>query len=206
MCKRDILVEAGGSGVEQTGMKRWMDIGGAVCGLLLFAPLLLLIPVFIRFEGRGGILFRQRRAIAPGSPVFAMYKFRSMRRGMADCCRREVCRTTRVGKILRRFSLDELLQLVNVLKGEMSLVGPRPLSLEDLKILEVVPEFRSLFEVRKQATPGMTGLWQVSGRRELSFAEMLHLDVEYVHQRSLRFDVWILLRTIPAVLFGRGAY
>lgn len=183
-----------------------MDVAGAVIGLILVAPLLMLIPVLIRLEGRGGILFCQRRAIAPGGPVFTMYKFRSMERRTGIGCGGEECRATRVGRVLRRFSLDELPQLLNVLKGEMSLVGPRPLSLDDLALLQRDPEFETLFGIRRQAKPGMTGLWQVSGRREIPLPEMLCLDVEYVHRRSFWFDVWILLRTIPAVLFGKGAY
>ena len=190
--------EEGGSGVEHTRVKRWVDVAGAMIGLVFLLPLLILVSISIWLEDRGNVVFRQRRGSAPGGPVFTMYKFRSMRR--------EVCRTTRVGKVLRRLSLDELPQFVNVLKGEMSLVGPRPLSLQDLEMLQQVPEFHFFFEIRKQAKPGMTGLWQVSGRRETPLPEMLRLDVEYVQRKSLWFDVWILLRTIPAVLFGKGAY
>jgi lipopolysaccharide/colanic/teichoic acid biosynthesis glycosyltransferase len=115
-------------------------------------------------------------------------------------------RITRVGKVIRRFSLDELPQLFNVLKGEMSLVGPRPLPVDDYKWLKKSDHMGGYFRLRSKAKPGMTGLWQISGRSNLGFREMVLLDLYYVENQTIMFDLEIMGRTFPAVFFGRGAY
>jgi lipopolysaccharide/colanic/teichoic acid biosynthesis glycosyltransferase len=194
---------------------------GASLLLLACAPLLVLIALVVAGTSRGGPLFRQVR-IGRDERPFVMYKFRTMRAGCDDRPHREYVRrimlgsspaprapglfklvndprVTRVGRLLRRCSLDELPQLLNVLRGDMALVGPRPVLPWEAVLFK--PEHRARFEVR----PGITGLWQVSGRSRLSMTQALDLDVEYVRTRCLRGDLVILLRTVPVVLRCQGA-
>ncbi len=195
-------------------VKRAVDIVGAVVGLTLGAPLLALIALAVRLDSPGPVIFRQTRVGLHGR-LFEMYKFRSMHVGaeeqqdmLAEFNEadgpifkiKDDPRLTRVGRILRRMSLDELPQLVNVLRGEMSLVGPRP------PIPSEVEKYQEWHKKRLEAPPGMTGLWQVSGRSRLSFDEMVLLDIYYIENWSLWLDLKILLRTIPKVLMGEGAY
>ncbi len=195
-------------------VKRLIDVTVAAVGLVLCAPLFLLIALAIRLDSPGPIIFRQTRVGLRGRH-FEMYKFRSMHVGaeeqqdmLADLNEadgpifkiRDDPRLTRVGRILRRLSLDELPQLVNVLQGEMSLVGPRP------PIPAEVEKYQEWHKKRLEAPPGMTGLWQVSGRSRLSFDEMVLLDIYYIENWSLWLDFKILMRTIPKVLLGEGAY
>ncbi len=195
-------------------VKRLIDVTIAAVGLLLGAPLFGLIALAIRLDSPGPVIFRQTRVGLRGR-LFEMYKFRSMHVGaeeqqdmLADLNEadgpifkiRDAPRLTRVGRILRRLSLDELPQLVNVLRGEMSLVGPRP------PIPAEVEKYQEWHKKRLEAPPGMTGLWQVSGRSRLSFDEMVLLDIYYIENWSLWLDFKILMRTIPKVLLGEGAY
>jgi len=195
-------------------IKRGIDIVGAVLGLTIGAPLLALIALAIRLDSPGPVVFHQTR-VGLGGRLFEMYKFRSMREGAEEELEelrdlnesdgptfkmRHDPRTTRVGKFLRRTSLDELPQLLNVLCGEMSLVGPRP------PLPAEVERYAEWHKKRLEAPPGMTGLWQVSGRSLLSFDEAVLLDLHYVENWSLWLDLQILLRTIPQVLLGDGAY
>ncbi|NBQ64420.1 MAG: hypothetical protein EBT95_02535 [Verrucomicrobia bacterium] len=183
--------------------------------LLFLAPVLLAIWIAIRLESPGPALFRQRRSGRHGDP-FVMYKFRTMHTD-AEMRKDELAalnemqgpvfkikkdpRVTRVGAFLRTTSLDELPQLVNVLLGQMSLVGPRPLPTYETLAMTANAQRRRL-----SVTPGMTCLWQISGRSEVTdFSDWVRLDLEYIDQWSLWLDFQILLRTIPAVLFGRGA-
>jgi lipopolysaccharide/colanic/teichoic acid biosynthesis glycosyltransferase len=115
-------------------------------------------------------------------------------------------RITKVGRILRKYSLDELPQLFNVLLGDMSLVGPRPLSIADLSNISTENKLNGYYKLRANAKPGITGLWQISGRREINFREMVLLDFYYIENQSLLFDLEILFATMPVVLFGKGAY
>jgi len=195
-------------------VKRAVDILGATIGLTLGAPLFGLIALAIRLDSEGPVIFRQTRVGVDGK-LFEIYKFRSMVEG-ADAelehlrehdeidgpifKMRDDPRCTRVGKILRRTSLDELPQLWNVLRGEMSLVGPRPPTPDE------VAEYQEWHRKRLSARPGMTGLWQVSGRSTLSFDEMVLLDIYYIENWTPWLDFKIMLRTIPKVLFGDGAY
>jgi exopolysaccharide biosynthesis polyprenyl glycosylphosphotransferase len=195
-------------------LKRTFDIVGATLLLILLSPLLLAITLAVRLSSRGPVVFRSmRRGI--GQRPFACLKFRTMRTDAEESQDeleelneasgalfkiREDPRLTRVGQLLRRFSLDELPQLVNVLRGEMSLVGPRPLPERDYAMLEDWHRKRYL------VLPGLTGLWQVSGRSELDFDDLVHLDFIYLEHWSLALDLTILLKTIPAVLSRRGAY
>jgi exopolysaccharide biosynthesis polyprenyl glycosylphosphotransferase len=196
--------------------KRALDIviSGAI--LVVFSPLLLLTAIAIKIDSRGPVLFRQVRA-GRGNTEFMLIKFRSMYRD-ADERKRQFekeneaddgvmfkikrdPRITRIGRFLRRSSLDEIPQLVNVMRGEMSLVGPRPLILSESKHAAQTWHARRL-----DLRPGITGLWQVSGRSDLPFQEMVRFDYQYVSGWSLARDVEILLATIPVVLSGRGAY
>jgi exopolysaccharide biosynthesis polyprenyl glycosylphosphotransferase len=195
-------------------LKRTFDIIGATLLLIALSPLLLTIMLAVRLSSRGPAFFRStRRGI--GQRPFACLKFRTMHTNaeeyQADLEElneasgalfkiRDDPRLTRVGRVLRRFSLDELPQLVNVLRGEMSLVGPRPLPERDYEMLEDWHRKRYL------VLPGITGLWQVSGRSELDFDDLVHLDFIYLERWSLALDLTILVKTIPAVLTRRGAY
>jgi exopolysaccharide biosynthesis polyprenyl glycosylphosphotransferase len=201
------------TGVEWA-TKRVFDLVVAVIVLVLGTPLWLLLAAAIKLDSRGPIVYVDRR-IGVGEREFGMLKFRTM---VVDAAERQTeleevneasgplfkirddPRVTRVGRVLRRLSMDELPQLVNVLRGEMSLVGPRPLPLRDHALLEDWHRARAL------VLPGMTGLWQISGRSGLEFDDLVRLDFTYIENWSIWSDVSIIARTIPAVLSGRGAY
>ena len=195
-------------------VKRALDLVGAIVLLVLLAPLVLAIAIAIKLEDGGPVLFRQTRVGRNGRP-FCMYKFRSMvpdaearkaalaalnemRDGILFKIRRDP-RVTRVGRICRKLSFDELPQLVNVVRGEMSLVGPRP------PVPSEVARYDPGQRRRLTAIPGLTGLWQVSGRNEIDFDGQVRLDVTYIERRTLALDLAILARTIPTVISGRGA-
>jgi exopolysaccharide biosynthesis polyprenyl glycosylphosphotransferase len=203
-----------GFGQRVRAVKRVVDIIGAALCLTLGAPFLSLIAAAIRLDSPGPVIFRQTRVGANGR-TFEMYKFRSMyegAEGQLDEIRdlsevegpvfkmKNDPRVTRVGRILRRTSLDELPQLWNVMRGDMSLVGPRP------PIPAEVSQYLEWHKKRLEVRPGMTGLWQVSGRSLLSFDEQCLLDIYYIENWSLWLDLKISMRTIPEVLFGNGAY
>jgi exopolysaccharide biosynthesis polyprenyl glycosylphosphotransferase len=195
-------------------VKRSFDLIVSGLLLLLLSPVLLAIAVAVRLSSQGPVIYR---SIRPGmaSRPFDCFKFRTMRadaeRSQADLEElnestgalfkiRDDPRLTRVGRILRRFSLDELPQLANVIRGEMSLVGPRPLPMRDFERLEDWHKKRYL------VLPGITGLWQVSGRSELDFDDLVRLDFLYLERWSIFLDMSILLKTIPAVFSRRGAF
>ncbi len=201
--------------------KRIFDIVASIAILVILSPIFLLIIVSMLLEDGRPIFFTQKRALVKGMKEFKFIKFRSMHKGAEEqqnelyklnetsgglFLLKDDPRITRVGKLIRQFSLDELPQLFNVLKGDMSLVGPRPLSIADLSIISPDNQLGGYYKLRAKAKPGMTGLWQISGRREVSFKEMVLLDLYYVENQSLLFDVEILFATIPVVLFGKGAY
>ena len=196
--------------------KRGLDIVISSAILIVLSPVLLLIAIAIKIDSRGPVFFRQVRA-GRGKSTFKLIKFRSMHRDAEDRKQeieksneatdgvmfkiRRDPRITRVGGFLRRSSLDEIPQLVNVFRGEMSLVGPRPLILKEAKKAS-----QNWHARRLDLRPGITGLWQVSGRSDLPFQEMVRFDYQYVSGWSLARDIEILLATIPVVLSGRGAY
>ncbi len=203
--------------LEQS-LKRLGDVIGAAIGLIVLAPALALIGVLITIDSPGAALYCQER-VGRGGERFGMLKFRTMRQDaheeLEPCLRKDWLRQaeydryqkladdprlTRVGRLLRRTSLDELPQLWNVLKGEMSLVGPRPLLPEQIK------RYGRAYRYYAAVRPGLTGLWQVSGRNQLSFEERARLDEKYVQEWSIGLDVGILLRTPWAVISQRGAY
>lgn len=195
-------------------VKRLMDLAIVSVGSLFALPVGLLIALAIRLDSPGPIIYSQTR-VGKGGKHFAIYKFRSMVLD-AEERREEVAalneatgplfkmrddpRRTRVGRFLRRFSLDELPQLINVLRGEMSFIGPRP------NLPEEVAQYKEWHGKRLSVNPGMTGLWQVSGRSDLTFDEMVLLDIYYAENWSLGMDLGILLMTGPRVLFAKGAY
>jgi len=194
--------------------KRTLDLMGATVALILAAPFLLLAAVAIMIESRGSVLYRSTRVGRNGRP-FTFYKLRSMVIG-ADRHRHHLShlnecdgpvfkisrdpRVTVVGRLLRTTSLDELPQLWNVIHGDMSLVGPRP------PLPEEVSHYQPWQMRRLEVRPGLTCLWQISGRSRIGFEEWMRLDLEYIRRRSFRLDLQILLRTIPAVLSQEGAY
>ncbi|MDX6674544.1 MAG: hypothetical protein QOH11_1962 [Solirubrobacteraceae bacterium] len=195
-------------------VKRTFDFVGATILLFVLSPVLLLIALAVRLSSRGPVVYRSERPGIGGEP-FPCMKFRTMRSGadqeQSDLESRNEAtgalfkirddpRLTAVGRLLRRFSLDELPQLINVLRGEMSLVGPRPLPMRDFARLEDWHKKRYL------VLPGITGLWQVSGRAELDFDDLVRLDFLYLERWSVSLDLTILLKTVPAVLTRRGAF
>jgi exopolysaccharide biosynthesis polyprenyl glycosylphosphotransferase len=212
------LLSVGASSLSRISMaaKRTLDLVGAALLLIVLSPIMFVVAAAIKLESRGPVFFRQPRA-GRGDEQFQLIKFRSM---YVDAERRkselqelnesddgvmfkirEDPRVTKVGRILRRFSIDELPQLFNVLTGDMSLVGPRPLIQEEIAALETEWHLR-----RRELRPGLTGPWQIYGRSQSPFQEMVRFDYQYVSGWSLARDIELLLATIPAVLSGRGAY
>lgn len=196
--------------------KRSLDVTAATAALVVLMPLLLVIYLAVRATSSGAGIYRQER-VGIGGRTFAIYKFRTMHHRASEDVHRDYvsrllageveaekglyklgddARVTRVGRLLRRTSLDELPQLVNVLRGDMSLVGPRP------AIPWEVEMFPPWAMARATVRPGLTGLWQVSGRNRLTMTEGLELDVDYVKRANLLFDLQIMFRTIPALLRG----
>jgi len=190
----------------RSGLPRVADAALATFGLLLSAPLLAVAAIAIRFETRGPPIYRQQR-VGIGGSRFPMFKLRTMVIG-SDPTPEEVWeplvegdpRVTRVGAVLRRLSLDEVPNLVNVLRGEMAIVGPRPTITEQVE--QYTPRQRRRLEVK----PGITGWAQVNGRGSLSWEERIELDVWYVDNRSLALDLRILARTVRLILSGKGLY
>jgi len=196
-------------------LKRAVDLSVAAVTLAIWSPLILLVIALIKLEDGGTIFFRQTRIGLRGRP-FGMWKFRSMvinadalkdrllkeneMKGGVTFKMKNDPRVTRIGKWIRKFSIDEVPQLWNVIAGDMSLVGPRP------PVPREVREYSIEDRQRLLAKPGLTCFWQVAGRSEIDFAGQVRLDVEYIRSKSLRLDFMLLLKTIPAVLLGKGAY
>ena len=198
----------------QQALKRMLDVVGSLLGLILLSPLLLVVALAIKLTSEGPVFFRQKR-VGADEKIFICYMFRSMYKD-AEARQAELeavneadgavfkikndPRITPVGRVIRRWSIDELPQLINVLKGEMSLVGPRPLPLRDFERMS------ELHKKRLAAIPGMSGYWQISGRSNLSFEDMVRLDLYYIENWSLSFDIKIILKTVGAILRREGAY
>ncbi len=195
--------------------KRILDVMAAGILLLLLAPGFGLVAALIRLESPGPVFFSQKR-VGRGAREFDFFKFRSMyvdaearkqelmdkneMQGGVIFKMKEDPRVTRIGKFIRRYSIDELPQLWNVLRGDMSLVGPRP------PVPSEVREYSVHDRRRLDAIPGITGLWQVSGRSDIPFDQQVELDIEYIHSATLWENIKLLLKTVPAVLSGKGAY
>jgi exopolysaccharide biosynthesis polyprenyl glycosylphosphotransferase len=195
--------------------KRLMDMCGSAVLLLAMIPLFMLVAVLIKLDSAGPVFFRQER-LGLNKRRFRLFKFRTMVEGAEKQQQqlehlneadgpvfkiKDDPRITRIGKFLRRSSIDELPQLVNVLKGEISLVGPRPMAVRDADRIDTQWHKR-----RFSVKPGVTCLWQVNGRSNASFDDWVRMDLEYIDKWSLTLDMKILLKTIPVVLRGRGAY
>jgi lipopolysaccharide/colanic/teichoic acid biosynthesis glycosyltransferase len=194
--------------------KRALDLAGAVVGLVLSSPLVALAAVTIRLEDGGPVIYR-RRVVGLHGIEFNAFKLRTMRvdadvwlEGQSELLAeyrvnvklRGDPRVTKVGRVLRSLSLDELPQLVNVIRGEMSLVGPRMIHPSELE------RYGDFGPQRLTVKPGITGLWQVTGRQSTSYTERIELDARYIRERSLLLDLRILLKTLPAVLRRNGAH
>lgn len=196
-------------------LKRVVDIAVSLVALIMLSPLFLVVAILIYLENPGPVFYAQERVGLNGR-VFRFYKFRSMVMG-ADKMKDQLLqqnesgdgvifkmkrdpRVTRVGRFLRRFSVDETPQFLNVLMGDLSIVGPRP------PVPREVAEYTLDDRKRLHVKPGLTCLWQIKGRSEIPFNEQVQLDLEYIRSQSIFKDVMIILKTVPAVLLGRGAY
>ena len=196
-------------------VKRMLDVASSAVLLVLLMPVFLVVAVAIRLEDPGPILFKQKR-VGRWGQLFTMWKFRSMytdaeERKKELMARNEMeggvifkmkddPRVTKVGRIIRKTSIDELPQLWNVFKGDMSLVGPRP------PVPQEVDQYSLSDRRRLEVIPGITCIWQVSGRSDIPFDQQVELDVQYIQSQSFWTDIKILLKTVPALLFGTGAY
>ena len=195
-------------------VKRLLDIVLSLFALLVLLPFLVILAILIRVESPGNPVFTQTR-VGKNGKEFKMYKFRSMcvdaEEKKKDLQRlneeegpvfkiREDPRITKIGKFIRKFSIDELLQLINILKGEMSIIGPRPALPEEVK------EYNDFARLRLMVKPGLSCYWQIMGRSDIGFYEWMQLDVKYINEMSLWTDFKITVLTFPVVLFGKGAY
>ncbi len=202
--------------------KRTLDIIGSLTGIIFASPVMLATVFLIKLDSQGPIFADTPKRVGKSGRLFKMYKFRSMVVGAHDMLQKDPRllkqykqnsykiaddpRVTRVGKFIRKFSIDELPQLFNILKGEMSLVGPRayyPFELEEQQ--EKYPQTTEFVKIILRAKPGLTGVWQTSGRAEINFDKRVEMDAGYVRKRSVFFDILLILKTIPAVLARRGA-
>lgn len=195
--------------------KRFIDVIGSLVGLILLSPLFLVVAILMKKEEPKGPIFFSQARMGKNEKVFKMYKFRSMcidaEEKLTELLKhnevegamfkmKDDPRVTKVGKFIRKTSIDELPQLWNVLKGEMSLVGPRP------PLLREVAEYTDYDKQRLLVKPGCTGLWQVSGRNEVGFDEMVELDIQYIKNLSLSNDMRIIFKTVGVMIKPNSAY
>lgn len=205
--------------------KRTLDVLGSVIALILLSPLYLIIALTIKLNSVGPILAETPMRVGKDGQLFKMYKFRSMIANAHNLLTTDPSfkklyekykrssykltrdpRITNVGKFIRKYSLDELPQLLNVLKGEMSLVGPRAYYPDELDEQQKhYPKSSQFVKIILSGKPGVTGIWQVTGRSEINFDKRVEMDAWYVKKRSILYDLWIILKTVPAVLSGKGA-
>lgn len=202
--------------------KRLLDIFGSLLGLILALPIFFIAAVAIKLSGEGPIMADTPMRVGRNGQLFKMYKFRSMVPNAQEVLKKNSKlfdeykknsykiqhdpRITSIGKVLRRYSIDELPQLINIFRGEMSIVGPRayyPFELEEQQ--QKYPNSREFVKIILSAKPGLTGVWQVSGRSDINFDKRVEMDALYVQRRSVFYDVYLILKTIPAVLGGKGA-
>ena len=196
------------------GMKRLFDIVAAACGIIILSPLMIIIAVLIKAEDHGPIFYKQVR-VGKNGKTFKMYKFRSMfvnADKMLDKLKeqndvdgpmfkmKDDPRVTKIGHFIRKHSLDELPQFLNVLRGDMSLVGPRP------PLPSEVEEYSEYDKQRLFVIPGCTGLWQATERNEVGFNEMVQLDIQYIQRASFMFDLWIIWKTVLIIVKPNGSY
>ncbi len=208
-------------------LKRIIDIVGAIVGIIVLSPLLIGTSIIIKLNSRGPILADTPMRVGWNGKLFKMYKFRSMFVGAHDILHKdpkykdllekykknsyklsldEDPRITSIGKFIRKTSIDELPQFFNILQGEMSMVGPRayyPFELEEQQ--KKYPTAKEFVKIILSAKPGLTGAWQVSGRSNINFDKRVEMDAQYVQRRSIFYDIFIMLKTIPAVILEKGA-
>jgi len=202
--------------------KRIIDIFGSLIGLIVLSPLLFLVALAIKLDSAGPIFADTPMRVGKDGKLFKMYKFRSMVKDAQEILENNPKllneykknsykifndpRITEVGKFIRRFSIDEMPQLLNILRGEMSLVGPRayyPFELEEQQVR--YPTSRKFVRIILSGKPGVTGIWQVSGRSTVNFDKRVEMDAKYVMRRSIAYDLALMLKTVPAVISGKGA-
>lgn len=206
-------------------LKRILDITGALVAITIFSPIFVIAALAVKINSDGPILADTPMRVGKNGRLFRMYKFRSMYVGAWEILQKnpkllkkykqnnyklephEDPRITSVGRFIRKTSIDEFPQFFNILRGEMSLVGPRayyPFELEEQQ--KKYPNSREFVKIILSAKPGLTGVWQVSGRSNINFDRRVEMDARYVQRRSILFDIWLILKTVPAVILGRGAY
>lgn len=203
-------------------LKRLTDAVGSVAGLIILSPLLLLVALAIKLDSPGPVMADTPMRAGKNGKLFKIYKFRSMVQNAHELLEKNPKlleqykknsykifndpRVTKVGRFIRKYSIDEFPQFFNILKGEMSLVGPRayyPYELEEQQ--RNYPQSRKYVKVILSGKPGLTGIWQVTGRSEINFDKRVMMDAKYVKRRSIFYDFWLILKTVPAVISGRGA-
>lgn len=203
-------------------LKRFLDIVLGIIGFILFFPFLVFIAIAIKLETSGPFLADTPERVGKNGQLFKMFKFRSMISGAHDMLHQDPKlleayqknsyklqndpRVTKVGRFIRRFSIDEFPQLLNIIKGEMSIVGPRAYYPDELENQQKkYPKSREFVKIILSAKPGATGVWQVSGRSDINFDRRVEMDARYVQRRSIIYDLWLIIKTVPAILIGRGA-
>lgn len=195
-------------------IKRIFDFMAAICGVIILSPVMLVIAILIKVEDHGPVFYKQVR-VGKNGKKFKMYKFRSMFVNADKMLSKlkeqndvegpmfkmkDDPRITKVGHFIRKHSLDELPQFLNVIKGDMSLVGPRP------PLPSEVAEYSDYDKQRLYVTPGCTGLWQATERNEVGFSEMVQLDIQYIQRASFMFDLWIIWKTVEIIIKPNGSY
>lgn len=205
--------------------KRLIDIVFAIALMIIFSPVILLVAITIKLDSRGPVLADTPERVGRGGGLFKMYKFRSMVENAHELLRenpsfaklfreykygsyklKDDPRVTKVGRLIRKFSLDEIPQLLNILRGEMSLVGPRAYYPDELREQQKsYPQTAKSVKIVLSVKPGLTGYWQVSGRSEINFDKRIDMDASYVKRRSILYDFWIIFKTPWAMISGKGA-
>ena len=195
-------------------IKRIFDFMAAICGVIILSPVMLVIAILIKVEDHGPVFYKYVR-VGKNGKTFKMYKFRSMFVNADQMLAklkeqndvegpmfkmRDDPRVTKIGHFIRKHSLDELPQFLNVIKGDMSLVGPRP------PLPSEVAEYSDYDKQRLYVTPGCTGLWQATERNEVGFNEMVQLDIQYIQRASFMFDLWIIWKTVEIIIKPNGSY
>jgi len=206
-------------------LKRFIDIFLSICLIILFSPIIIIVGIAIKLDSKGPILADTPERVGKNGKPFKMYKFRSMIENAHELLRenpkfaelykdykkgsyklKDDPRITRVGHFIRKHSLDEVPQFFNILKGEMSMVGPRAYYPDELRDQQVrYPHTRESVKIVLSVRPGVTGFWQVSGRSEINFDKRIEMDAEYVKRRSILYDIKIILKTPEAMVSGKGA-
>jgi len=203
-------------------LKRGLDILGSLVGIILFSPFMLITACLIKLDSVGPVLADTPMRVGRNGKLFKMYKFRSMVVGAHAMLQQDPKllkqykqnsykihddpRVTNIGKFIRKVSIDELPQFFNILNGDMSLVGPRAYYPDELREQqEKYPSTKEFVKIILQAKPGLTGVWQISGRSEINFDKRVEMDAAYVLKKSIFYDLWTILKTIPAVILAKGA-